>query len=71
MQTDHLRLIRLVLARMRPGGKVYFSTNYRSFELDETGLKEGRELRVQEISTRNTPLDFERKPGHRSWIIEC
>ena len=31
VQADHPRLLRLVLDRMRPGGRVFFSTNYRSF----------------------------------------
>jgi 23S rRNA (guanine2445-N2)-methyltransferase / 23S rRNA (guanine2069-N7)-methyltransferase len=70
VQEDHVRLLRLVLSRMRPGGKVFFSTNFRSFELDEAGVREGLDLSLKEITAQTIPLDFERKPSHRCWLIE-
>jgi 23S rRNA G2069 N7-methylase RlmK/C1962 C5-methylase RlmI len=70
VQADHGRLLRLILDRMRPGGKIYFSTNYRTFQFDETRLKEKHDVRVKEITSQTIPLDFERKPSHRCWKIE-
>lgn len=70
VQADHVRLLQMVLDKMRPGGKVFFSTNYRTFELDEKGLKAGRNLVVKEITDQTIPLDFERKPSHRCWYLE-
>lgn len=70
VQEGHLDLLKLALAKLRPGGKILFSTNYRSFKLDEAGLKEGRNLRIGEMTAKLTPQDFAAKPSHRSWLIE-
>jgi 23S rRNA (guanine2445-N2)-methyltransferase / 23S rRNA (guanine2069-N7)-methyltransferase len=70
VQPDHVRLLHLVLDRIRAGGKVFFSTNYRTFQLDEQGLKQGRSIDVKEITSQTIPLDFERKASHRCWLIE-
>jgi 23S rRNA (guanine2445-N2)-methyltransferase / 23S rRNA (guanine2069-N7)-methyltransferase len=70
VQEDHVRLLHLVLARMRPGGVVYFSTNYRNFTLDERGVRQGRSVTVEEISAKTIPPDFRRKPSHRAWRLE-
>jgi len=70
VQEGHLELLSLALKHLRPGGKILFSTNYRSFRLDEHGLHEGRKIKVSEMTTRLAPADFERKPSHRCWLIE-
>ena len=44
---------------------------YRSFELDEGGLKRVRPLQVKEITSLTIPKDFEHKPSHRCWFIGC
>jgi len=69
VQTDHVQLLGMALAHLRPGGTLFFSTNYRTFVLDEAGLKQGRKLTLKEITHDTIPLDFERKPSHRCWII--
>ncbi len=69
-QADHVRLLQKVLSRMRAGGKVYFSTAYRSFQMDETALKAGRNLQIREITSQLTPPDFERGAAHRFWCLE-
>lgn len=69
VQSDHVELLRLVLDRTRPNAKVFFSTNYKTFQLDEAGLKEGRQLAVKEITAQTIPPDFGHKP-HRCWLIE-
>lgn len=70
VQADHVQLLRLVLKRMRSGGKIYFSTNYRTFTFDEESLRENQSLSVKEITKQTIPLDFEKKPSHRCWLIE-
>lgn len=70
VQTDHVRLLHGVFSRMRPQGKVFFSTNYRSFQLDETNLKKGRNLLIREITSQTVPPDFDRRPSHRCWEID-
>jgi len=69
VQKDHVRLLRLIIENTRPGGKIFFSTNYRTFELDEADLRQGCQVHVREITMLTTPIDFERKPSHRCWLI--
>ena len=35
VQQHHAELLNLLLEQMAPGGKIYFSTNLRRFQLDE------------------------------------
>lgn len=69
-QADHVRLLKQVLLRMRAGGKIYFSTSYRSFQMDEAALKADRKLQIREITSQLTPPDFERGAAHRFWCLE-
>ncbi len=61
VQRDHVWLLRSVLARMRPGGVVYFSTNRRGFRLDRAEVP----AEVEEISARSVPEDFRDRSIHR------
>ncbi|MCF3999131.1 23S rRNA (guanine(2445)-N(2))/(guanine(2069)-N(7))-methyltransferase, partial [Pseudomonas aeruginosa] len=36
VQRDHVELLDLAMARLAPGGVLYFSNNFRKFELDES-----------------------------------
>jgi 23S rRNA (guanine2445-N2)-methyltransferase / 23S rRNA (guanine2069-N7)-methyltransferase len=69
-QSNAIPFLRLVLNRMRPGGKVFLSTSYREFGFNEATLKERRSVAVKEITSQTIPLDFERKPSHRCWLFE-
>jgi 23S rRNA (guanine2445-N2)-methyltransferase / 23S rRNA (guanine2069-N7)-methyltransferase len=70
VQSGHVALLRRVLKRMRKGGIIYFSTNFRNFEFDEEELKSSyKNLSIKEITAQTIPLDFERKPSHRCWLI--
>ena len=65
---DHPRLLEAVVAVMRPGGRVFFSTNHQGFEPRMASLK----IRgMEEITTRTIPEDYVRKraPIHRCWQI--
>jgi 23S rRNA (cytosine1962-C5)-methyltransferase len=62
VQRDHRWLVGRVLELLADEGTLYFSTNFRSFELDE---------RVEggvELTPRSLPEDF--RPGiHRCWVF--
>jgi 23S rRNA (cytosine1962-C5)-methyltransferase len=61
-QRDHVALLNQVIYATRPGGTIYFSTNYRSFKLDEANIKG---VEIEEISQRTIPQDFKNKKIHR------
>ncbi len=64
-QRDHVEMINHSLLRLIPGGRLYFSTNYRKFRLDESAIKGS----VKEITAQTVPQDFRKKNLHRSWLI--
>jgi 23S rRNA (guanine2445-N2)-methyltransferase / 23S rRNA (guanine2069-N7)-methyltransferase len=68
VQRDHVGMIRRSLKLMRPSGRLVFSTNYTRFKLDSEALAD---LRVEDISARTIPKDFERHTRiHRCFTIE-
>ena len=69
IQRDHVQLLDLAMARLAPGGVLYFSNNFRKFQLDE-GL--GARYAVEEISASTVDPDFARNPKiHRAWRISA
>jgi 23S rRNA (guanine2445-N2)-methyltransferase / 23S rRNA (guanine2069-N7)-methyltransferase len=68
VQRDHVRLLRAAVARLAPGGALYFSNNFRRFRLDEAAL--AGFARVEDISASTIPPDFARNPRiHRTWRL--
>jgi 23S rRNA G2069 N7-methylase RlmK/C1962 C5-methylase RlmI len=67
-QRDHVALLNQVIYATRPGGTIYFSTNYRSFKLDEANIKG---VEIEEISQRTIPQDFKNKKIHRCFRMQC
>ncbi|MDO5609522.1 MAG: bifunctional 23S rRNA (guanine(2069)-N(7))-methyltransferase RlmK/23S rRNA (guanine(2445)-N(2))-methyltransferase RlmL [Pseudomonadota bacterium] len=68
VQRDQLRLIGAALARLAPGGVLYFSNNFRRFKLDQAGLADAAD--ITEISASTIPADFQRNQRiHRAWRI--
>jgi 23S rRNA (guanine2445-N2)-methyltransferase / 23S rRNA (guanine2069-N7)-methyltransferase len=68
VQASHVRLLRAAVARLAPGGVLYFSNNYRRFRLDEVQV--GEFARVEDVSARTIPPDFERDARiHRCWRL--
>lgn len=66
IQKDHPRLIGLALARLRVGGTLVFSNNYRKFQMEF----DNPSFRVKEISSWTVPEDFKNSKGiHRCWLI--
>jgi 23S rRNA (guanine2445-N2)-methyltransferase / 23S rRNA (guanine2069-N7)-methyltransferase len=68
VQTLHVRLLRAAIARLAPGGALYFSNNYRRFRLDESAVSAF--ARCEEITPETIPPDFARDPRiHRCWRL--
>jgi 23S rRNA (guanine2445-N2)-methyltransferase / 23S rRNA (guanine2069-N7)-methyltransferase len=68
VQRDHARLLRAIVARLAPGGVLYFSNNFRRFRLDEAGIAQF--AAVEDISASTIPPDFARNPRiHRAWRV--
>lgn len=66
VQRDHRELIEGARALLAPGGVLFFSTNLRTFHLDERAFAGAR---FAEITDRTVPPDF-RERIHRCWRME-
>ena len=67
IQKDHVQLIHDAAALLAPGGKLYFSTNFRRFKMDQGALKN---LLIEDISKAMIPEDFARDAKiHYCWKI--
>ncbi|PNS09729.1 bifunctional 23S rRNA (guanine(2069)-N(7))-methyltransferase RlmK/23S rRNA (guanine(2445)-N(2))-methyltransferase RlmL [Solilutibacter silvestris] len=68
IQREHVELLRLAMARLAPGGVLYFSNNSRRFKLDTEAVSEFAE--VEDITASTIPPDFARNPRiHRAWRL--
>jgi 23S rRNA (guanine2445-N2)-methyltransferase / 23S rRNA (guanine2069-N7)-methyltransferase len=67
IQRDHAGLLNGLLRHMRPGGVVFFSTNFRRFKFDPSAILAAR---IHEISRQTVPADFRNRRIHRCWRIE-
>ncbi|MGC1331942.1 bifunctional 23S rRNA (guanine(2069)-N(7))-methyltransferase RlmK/23S rRNA (guanine(2445)-N(2))-methyltransferase RlmL [Pseudomonas sp.] len=69
VQRDHVQLLDLAVARLAKDGVVYFSNNFRKFQLDE---HLGERYQVEEISAQTLDPDFARNTKiHRAWKIQA
>lgn len=69
VQREQLRLLRAAVARLAPGGVLYFSNNFRRFKLEENAI--AGFARCREISARTIGPDFERNARiHRAWELQ-
>lgn len=59
VQRDHAALVRAAMARLRPGGQLYFSNNRRGFRLDP---ELAEEFDCQDITRETLDPDFARNP---------
>lgn len=58
IQRDHAHLINKTLHAMKPGGTLYFSTNFRRFQLETEKIMAAS---VKDITNATTPFDFQGK----------
>jgi 23S rRNA (guanine2445-N2)-methyltransferase / 23S rRNA (guanine2069-N7)-methyltransferase len=68
VQGEHVRLLRAAIARLAPGGVLYFSNNFRRFRLDTEAV--AGFATCEDISTQTIPPDFARDARiHRCWRL--
>lgn len=65
VQRDHGALLRLCARVLAPGGRILFSTNMRSFRLND--LPDG--LATEEITEQTIPEDFRNRRIHYAWLL--
>jgi len=58
IQRDHAELLNKILHAMKKGGVIYFSTNYRRFQLEASKIQA---TSVRDITNATTPFDFQGK----------
>jgi 23S rRNA (cytosine1962-C5)-methyltransferase len=66
IQRDHVGLINDCLAVLSPGGVLYFSTNYRKFNLY---LEQITSADIRDITKATTPFDFAGKLKRQCFVI--
>lgn len=67
VQKDHVKLINQCLAILKPGGHLYFSTNFTKFRIKAEELKTSL---IKDITRKTTPFDFEGKLDRWCYLIE-
>lgn len=67
IQRDHVELLSQVLQHLAAGGRIYFSTNFRSFKMQADAIIARS---IHEISRQTVPPDFRNRRVHRCWVIE-
>ncbi len=55
LQRDHVALVNATLAKLRPGGVLWFSTNFRRFKLDAPALHVAH---IEDLSRATLPEDY-------------
>ena len=69
VQRDHVALLEMAMARLAPGGVLYFSNNFRRFKLDP---QLEQQYQVEDISAQTIDRDFARNPKiHRTWCLRA
>jgi 23S rRNA (cytosine1962-C5)-methyltransferase len=67
IQRDYVMLINDCLRILNSGGKIYFSTNYKKFELNKASIHSPV---IKDITRQTTPFDFEGKINRVCFFIE-
>ncbi len=66
IQFDYISLITRALRLLSPEGMIFFSTNSRKFDFDESNFPNST---ITDISAKTIPLDFHSHKIHRCWKI--
>ena len=67
IQRDHAKLINDCLRILKPGGQIYFSTNYKKFVLDKASIVSSL---IKDITKQTTSFDFEGRINRVCYLIE-
>jgi len=66
IQRDHADLVNRCLEGLKPGGRLYFSTNFTRFRLETEKIRTGD---VRDITKQTTPFDFEGRMLRYCYLI--
>lgn len=66
VQRDHVVLLKKLLRACTPGGKIYFSNNYRGFVMDKDSLP----AMIKDITGATTPFDFQGRLHRSCFVLE-
>jgi len=66
IQRDHAELINDCLKAMKSGGRLYFSTNFRKFVMDQEKINT---TLIKDITKATTPFDFEGRLFRYCFVI--
>ena len=67
IQRDHVELINDCLKGLKPGGLLYFSTNFRKFKLESDKINAAS---IKDITKATTPFDFEGKLFRNCYLVK-
>ena len=67
VQSDHPKLIENCLKLLSPKGELFFSNNFKKFEMN---VQNNDAISIREITSKTTSPDFARNPLHRCWVIK-
>ncbi len=67
VQRDHVMLLKKLLKGTSETGHIYFSNNYRNFQLDRDAIPA---TTVKDITAQTTPFDFQGKLHRKCYRIE-
>jgi 23S rRNA G2069 N7-methylase RlmK/C1962 C5-methylase RlmI len=67
VQRDYIFLLKKGLSLLNEGGKIFFSTNLRSFSFD---LDQFSDCKVIDISKKTLPIDFHNQKIHKCFVIQ-
>lgn len=67
VQRDHVKLLKKIIKGCTDGAKIYFSNNYRNFELDRDAIPAAV---VKDITGATTPFDFQGRLHRKCYLME-
>lgn len=67
VQRDHVKLLKRILKGCTDGGRIYFSNNYKGFQLERDSIPA---VTVKDITGATTPFDFQGKLHRKCYLIE-
>ena len=67
IQRDHVSLINDSLKGLKPGGSLYFSTNFKKFIIDAEGISSAE---IVDITKKTIPFDFSSRNARFCYLIK-